>query len=64
MVMPFVVGRCRHPKLLFCERPLSPDGFAVADGSVYRAALFTAESFGCVQHERAERMAVAEGKKP
>lgn len=49
--MPFAVRRCMHPKLLFCERPVEDDGFCVADGSIYRAALYTAERFGCVLHE-------------
>ncbi len=47
----FDVRRCDHPKLLFCERPLEPNGFAVADGSEYMAILYTAEDFGCVRHE-------------
>lgn len=54
MVMPFVVKNCGHPELLFCERPLRADGFAVADGSEYAAALYTAEKFGCVLHEEGE----------
>jgi hypothetical protein len=51
MSMPFEVRECKHPKLLFCERPVESDGFAVADGSLYFAALYTAEDFGCVRHE-------------
>lgn len=51
MQMPFEVRSCKHPKLLFCERPLEPDGFAVQDGSYYAADLITAENFGCIQHE-------------
>lgn len=51
MVLPFEVRTCGHPKLLFCERPLERDGFAVADGSEYMAVLYTAEGFGCVRHE-------------
>lgn len=51
MELEFEVRRCTHPRLLFCERPLGSDGFAVADGSVYFAALLTAEDFGCVLHE-------------
>lgn len=47
----FEVRYCTHPKLLFCERPLESDGFAVADGSHYMANLFTAEDFGCKLHE-------------
>lgn len=54
MVMPFVVKNCGHPELLFCERPLRADGFAVADGSEYAAALYTAEKFGCALHEEGE----------
>ena len=42
---------CRHPKLLFCERPLERDGFSVADGSEYFAAFYTGPDFGCVRHE-------------
>jgi hypothetical protein len=51
MVMPFEVRECLHPKLQFCERPITVDGFAVADGSTYYAGLFTAQDFGCVRHE-------------
>lgn len=47
----FDVRRCQHPSLLFCERPLESNGFAVRDGSEYFAALYTAEDFGCVRHE-------------
>lgn len=46
----FDVRRCQHPKLLFCERPLEANGFAVKDGSTYFAALYTAGDFGCVRH--------------
>ena len=49
--MPFEVRECKHPKLLFCERPVENPGFAVADGSTYFAAFFTSEEFGCVMHE-------------
>lgn len=51
MAMPFEVRSCEHPALLFCERPLEKDGFAIADGSGYMAGLYTAEDFGCVRHE-------------
>lgn len=51
MEMPFEVRQCRNPKLLFCERPLESDGYAVADGSQYMARLYTAEDFGCALHE-------------
>ena len=54
MEFEFEVRQCTHPKLLFCERPLERDGFAVADGSQYFAGLYTAEDFGCVQHESLE----------
>lgn len=47
----FDVRKCHHPKLLFCERPLESNGFAVVDGSTYYAALYTAEDFGCIRHE-------------
>ncbi len=47
----FEVRFCRHPKLLFCERPLESNTFAVSDGSMYAANLHTAENFGCVLHE-------------
>jgi hypothetical protein len=53
MVTAFEVRFCKHPELMFCERPLRPDGFAVADGSNYQAHLYTAEAFGCVLHELA-----------
>ena len=51
MVFEFEVRRCMNPRLLFCERPLERDGFAVCDGSTYFAGLYTAEDFGCVNHE-------------
>ena len=50
----FNVRRCQHPKLLFCERPLEANGFAVKDGSTYFAALYTGEDFGCVRHSDLE----------
>lgn len=49
----FDVRECKHPELMFCERPLRPDGFAVADGSDYSARLYTAEEHGCSLHEAA-----------
>lgn len=42
--------RCRHPRLLFYQRP-DRDAAAVCDGSQYKAALLTGEDFGCVLHE-------------
>lgn len=51
MVTTFEVRICKHPRLLFCERPLESDGFAVADGSRYMANLYTAQDFGCLLHE-------------
>ena len=50
---PFEVRICKHPAQRFCERPVEANGFAVADGSTYFAALATAEDFGCVRHEEA-----------
>lgn len=50
MAMPFLVGECKNPDLLFCERPLRSNGFAVADGSEYWATLYTGEDHGCVLH--------------
>jgi hypothetical protein len=50
MVTPFEVGRCTHPRLLFCERPLERNGFTVADASEYMACLCTGPDFGCVRH--------------
>lgn len=46
------VRRCRHPKLLFYQRP-EINGAAVMDGSEYKAELVTGEEFGCVNHELA-----------
>jgi hypothetical protein len=54
MESPFEVRRCAHPDLLFCERPLQSPGFAVADGSGYKAAFYTTEDFGCVLHQKEE----------
>jgi hypothetical protein len=62
MEMPFEVRECKHPKLLFCERPVENPGFAVADGSTYFAALYTTEEFGCVMHERTTAASSEEGK--
>lgn len=56
MNMPFEVKECKHPRLLFCERPVENPGFAVADGSTYFAAFFTSEDFGCVMHEKAAKV--------
>lgn len=47
----FQVRICRHPKLRFCERPLSPDEAAVKDASHYCADLCTGPKFGCTAHE-------------
>ena len=47
----FEVRICTHPSKLFCERPLEANGFALADGSGYKARLATGEGFGCVRHE-------------
>lgn len=47
----FEVRMCLNPKLMFCERPLESNGFALADGSGYKANLYTAEDFGCVRWE-------------
>lgn len=46
----FDVRECKHPHLLFCERPLETNGFAVVDGSQFFAGFVTAENFGCVRH--------------
>lgn len=54
MVMPFEVKVCKHPELLFCERPVDPAGFAVADGSTYMANFYTGPDFGCIKHEAKE----------
>ncbi len=51
MVMPFEIRKCTHPAQTFCERPVERNGFGVADGSTYRAELFTGPDFGCVRHE-------------
>lgn len=53
--MPFKVNLCKNPKLLFCERPIEINGFAVADASQYHAQLITAELFGCVNFERKKK---------
>lgn len=45
-----LVRRCEHPRIVFYQRP-APDGAAVFDGSEYKAALATAEGFGCVLFE-------------
>ena len=47
------VRRCKHPRLLFYQRP-DKDAAAVCDGSKYHAELITGEEFGCVLHESAD----------
>lgn len=54
MATTFEVRQCKHPDLMFCERPLSSPGFAIADGSGYMADLYTTEHFGCVMHQEEE----------
>jgi len=49
--MGYEVRTCKHPELTFCETPISADGFGIADGSGYKANLYTAENFGCVRWE-------------
>lgn len=51
MELPFEVRECQHPAQTFCERPVERNGFGVADGSEYKARLFTGPDFGCVRHE-------------
>jgi len=51
MELPFEVRHCYSPRLLFYERPLESCGAAVVDGSMYQAALLTAEDYGCPLHE-------------
>lgn len=53
MKMPFEVRTCTSQKILFCERPIESNGAALEDGSGYRATLYTAENFGCINHEKA-----------
>jgi len=50
MWFPFEVRYCKHPKLLFYQRP-AKDGAAVFDGSDYMAYLATGGDFGCVNGE-------------
>ncbi len=42
----YKVRRCKHPRLLFYQRP-DKDAAAVCDGSEYRAELLTGPDFGC-----------------
>lgn len=51
MEMPFRVGRCASPFLIEFERPITPIGASVCDGSEYMARLYTAENFGCLNWE-------------
>lgn len=51
MIMPFKVNMCSNPKQVLFERPVLINGFALCDGSDYRAKMYTAEEFGCVLHE-------------
>lgn len=62
MATTFEVRSCGHPALLFCERPLEINGFAIADGSGYMAGLYTAEDFGCVRHEGIHEAVGGEGR--
>lgn len=50
---PFEVKSCEQPKMVKFVRPEVADGLALTDGSYYRARMFTAENFGCVNHEAA-----------
>ena len=50
---PFEVKSCEQPKMVKFVRPETDDGLALMDGSYYRARMFTAENFGCVNHEAA-----------
>lgn len=50
---PFEVKSCEQPKMVKFVRPETADGLALMDGSYYRARMFTAENFGCVNHEAA-----------
>lgn len=50
MWFPYDVRYCRHPKVLFYQRP-AKDGAAVFDGSEYSAYLVTGRDFGCVNGE-------------
>ena len=49
----FYVRICKMPTQTFCESPVESNGFGLTDGSMYMAALATAEDFGCVRHEAA-----------
>jgi hypothetical protein len=51
----FEVRVCKQPTQTFCEAPVERNGFALADGSNYRATLATAEDFGCVRWTAKER---------
>jgi len=55
MAMPFEVRECKMPAMTFCERPVEPNGFGLADGSEYFATLVTAGDFGCVRHEPVDK---------
>ena len=46
---PFEVRYCKHPKLLFYQRP-ERNGASVFDGSDYLAYLATGPEYGCVNH--------------
>ena len=47
----FRVRYCKHPKVVFYQTP-DRDGAVVVDGSQYKAALITAEDFGCILHAK------------
>ena len=47
---PYEVRYCKHPKVLFYQRPES-NGAAVFDGSEYSAYLTTGPDYGCVNFE-------------
>jgi hypothetical protein len=44
----FPVRYCASPRLRAFERPGSPQGASVVDGSRYKAVLVTGPDFGCV----------------
>ena len=47
-LLEFEVRRCVQPKLIVFQRPEHADGLSVCDGSQYKANLYTAPNFGCV----------------
>lgn len=51
MKLDFEVKECTSPLLTRFERTVNNNGVSLMDGSQYKSDMYTAENFGCVNHE-------------